>query len=121
MQCMLPHEGVKDGLTYVVVHTLWYIRCGTYVVVHTLWYIRCGTYVVVHTLWYIRCGTYVVVHTWGTSIFEGRHIDLRRADTSIFEIRHVDLRKLTHLSSKIEGGNITPKICTTLSATAACA
>ena len=45
-----------------------------------------------------------------TSIFEGRHIDLRRVthrsskvDTSIF-----DLRKSTHRSSKIEGGNITP-------------
>ena len=45
-----------------------------------------------------------------TSIFEGRHIDLRRAthrsskvDTSI-----IDLRKSTHRSSKIEGGNITP-------------
>ena len=47
-----------------------------------------------------------------TSIFEGRHIDFRRAthrsskvDTSI-----IDLRKSTHRSSKIEGGNITPTI-----------
>ena len=62
-----------------------------------------------------------------TSIFESRHIDLRRwthrdidvrtathrsskGDTSIFESRHFDLRKSTHRSSKIEGGNITPTI-----------
>ena len=49
--------------TYVMVHTLWYIRYGTYVMVHTLWYIRYGTYIMVHTLWYIRYGTYVMVHT----------------------------------------------------------
>ena len=41
-----------------------------------------------------------------SSIFEGRHIDHR----SIFEGRHIDrdLRRSTHQSSKIEGGNIAP-------------
>ena len=40
-----------------------------------------------------------------TSIFESRHIDLRRSTH-----RDLDLRKSTHRSSKIEGGNITPTI-----------
>ena len=31
-----------------------------------------------------------------------------KVDTSIFEGRHIDLRKSTHRSSKIEGGNIAP-------------
>ena len=33
-----------------------------------------------------------------------------KGDTSIFESRHIVLRKSTHRSSKIEGGNITPTI-----------
>ena len=69
-----------------------------------------------------------------TSIFEGRHIDLRKlthrfskvdtsivdlrrsthrspkVDISIFENGYIDLRRLTHRSSKIEGGNIAPTI-----------
>ena len=49
-----------------------------------------------------------------SSVFEGRHnaIDLRRSAhtciSSIFESRHIDLRRSTHRSSKIEGGNIAP-------------
>ena len=67
-----------------------------------------------------------------SSIFESRHIHLRRSthrdidlrrathryskvNTSIFKGRHIDIRKLTHRSSKvdsskIEGENFTPTI-----------
>ena len=57
-----------------------------------------------------------------TSIFESRHIDLRRSthrDIALRRATHrsskvdtsiIDLRKSTHRSSKIEGGNITPTI-----------
>ena len=57
-----------------------------------------------------------------TSIFESRHIDLRRSTHRDIDLRRathrsskvdtsiIDLRKSTHRSSKIEGGNITPTI-----------
>ena len=57
-----------------------------------------------------------------TSIFESRHIDLRRSTHRDIDIRRathrsskvdtsiIDLRKSTHRSSKIEGGSITPTI-----------
>ena len=42
--------------------------------------------------------------THRSSIFEGRHIDYRssKVDTSISEGRHIDLRKSTHGSSKVD-------------------
>ena len=60
---------------------------------------------------YHQCFEQVWQHNF-TSVFEGRHnaIDLRWSAhrSSIFESRHIDLRRSTHRSLKIEGGNIAP-------------
>ena len=60
---------------------------------------------------YHQCSEQVWQHNF-TSVFEGRHnaIDLRWSAhrSSIFESRHIDLRRLTHRYSKIEGRNIAP-------------
>jgi hypothetical protein len=60
-----PPRQISNGpsLTYITLHTLFYIHYFTYITLHTLLYTHYFTYITLHTLLYIHYFTYITLHT----------------------------------------------------------